>query len=380
MLVSVWDLQRQFDTKLRDTASAREKITEKETLKSIKYTKKSSIMPPEKRNKFLDADESEDDLDQGYDSEAEELRKGGRSAKRRKVDSEDEDNFSDGENDTPKNAAAGDDEEDDDDEAGGAAASDDEDQDRPSGSTKKSKSSTELPDVSKALTKKNLVATEEAVKKSGVVYVSRIPPFMKPQKLRSLLEPYGRINRIFLAPEDPAAHARRVKAGGNKKKSYTEGWVEFVRKRDAKAVCELLNARNIGGKKGSYYHDDIWTLKYLKGFKWRHLTEQISAENAERTSRMRAEISKAGKENKEFVRNVERARVLDGIAATKAKRGKKQQQPQQPAASGAAGDGEAGEKRRTVFKQIPLAERKSGEAAGGAKPAGDVARVLGKIF
>ncbi|TDZ54941.1 Pre-rRNA-processing protein ESF2 [Colletotrichum trifolii] len=347
-------------------------------------------MAPEKRNKFLEADESDDDLDQGYDSEAEELRKGGRSAKRRKVDSDDEDvdDLSDDGNDIP---TAGDDDDeasDSDEEAADADAS----TSKPS--TKKSSKLAELPDVSKPLTKKNLVATEEAVKKSGVVYLSRIPPFMKPQKLRSLLEPYGRVNRIFLAPEDPAAHARRVKNGGNKKRSYTEGWVEFVRKRDAKAVCELLNARTVGGKKGSYYHDDIWTLKYLKGFKWRHLTEQISSENAERTSRMRAEISKASRENKEFVRNVERARVLDGIAATKARRGtqgagegeqqQQQQQQQQTAAVGVADSGagaekrDSADKRRTVFKQRPLADRKTDAAAG--KPAGDVARVLGKIF
>ncbi|KAJ0302476.1 hypothetical protein COL5a_001418 [Colletotrichum fioriniae] len=339
-------------------------------------------MAPEKRNKFLDADESDDDLDQGYDSEAEELRKGGRSAKRRKVDSEDEDDFSDEEQNVTKGAedAASDDE--------GADEDADEEDAEASTSTKKKSSSSnklDLPDVSKPLTKKNLVATEEAIKKSGVVYISRIPPFMKPQKLRSLLEPYGKINRIFLAPEDPTAHARRVKAGGNKKKSYTEGWVEFMRKRDAKAVCELLNARTIGGKKGSYYHDDIWTLKYLKGFKWRHLTEQITAENAERTSRMRAEISKASKENKEFVRNVERARVLDGIAATREKRGKAAASTTEAGASadGAAAAGSAADekldKRRTVFKQIPLANRKS-EAGSAVKPASDVARVLGKIF
>ncbi|KAK6220268.1 putative RNA recognition domain-containing protein [Colletotrichum tabaci] len=340
-------------------------------------------MAPEKRNKFLEADDSEDDLDRGYDSEAEELRKGGRSAKRRKVDSEDEDDFSDEEaHDVSKtdDGASGDEDGDGDADDGAEAST---------SSKKKSKTTTglDLPDISKPLTKKNLVATEEAVKKSGVVYISRIPPFMKPQKLRSLLEPYGRINRIFLAPEDPAAHARRVKNGGNKKKSYTEGWVEFLRKRDAKAACELLNARTIGGKKGSYYHDDIWTLKYLKGFKWHHLTEQIAAENAERTSRMRAEISKAGKENKEFVRNVERARVLDGIAATKAKRGGKQGEDKADGEGPASGSGAAAgtdtgaqlDKRRTVFKQIPLADRK-GDASSGGKPAGDVARVLGKIF
>ncbi|KAK1721356.1 RNA recognition domain-containing protein [Colletotrichum acutatum] len=335
-------------------------------------------MAPEKRNKFLDADESDDDLDQGYDSEAEELRKGGRSAKRRKVDSEDEDDFSGEEQNVTKGAedAASDDEGVDEEEEDAGAST----------STKKKSTKLDLPDVSKPLTKKNLVATEEAIKKSGVVYISRIPPFMKPQKLRSLLEPYGKINRIFLAPEDPTAHARRVKAGGNKKKSYTEGWVEFMRKKDAKAVCELLNARTIGGKKGSYYHDDIWTLKYLKGFKWRHLTEQITAENAERTSRMRAEISKASKENKEFVRNVERARVLDGIAATREKRGKAAASTTEGGASvdgGAtaapAAEAEKLDKRRTVFKQIPLADRKS-EPGSAAKPAGDVARVLGKIF
>ncbi|KAK1700050.1 RNA recognition domain-containing protein [Colletotrichum godetiae] len=336
-------------------------------------------MPPEKRNKFLDADESDDELDQGYDSEAEELRKGGRSAKRRKVDSEDEDDFSDEEQNVTKDAE---DAESDDEGADG------ENDTEASTSTNKKKSSStstklDLPDVSKPLTKKNLVATEEAIKKSGVVYISRIPPFMKPQKLRSLLEPYGKVNRIFLAPEDPTAHTRRVKAGGNKKKLYTEGWVEFMRKKDAKAVCELLNARTIGGKKGSYYHDDIWTLKYLKGFKWRHLTEQITAENMERTSRMRAEISKASKENKEFVRNVEKARVLDGIAATREKRGKAAAATEVGASfAGGAATAAADEKldkRRTVFKQIPLADRKS-EAGSAAKPAGDVARVLGKIF
>ena len=35
----------------------------------------------------------------------------------------------------------------------------------------------------------------------GVIYLSRIPPFMKPQLLRSLLSKYGEILRIFLTPE-----------------------------------------------------------------------------------------------------------------------------------------------------------------------------------
>lgn len=41
----------------------------------------------------------------------------------------------------------------------------------------------------------------EAERRKGLVYLSRIPPFMRPVKVRHLLEPYGDIGRIYLAPE-----------------------------------------------------------------------------------------------------------------------------------------------------------------------------------
>lgn len=319
-------------------------------------------MAPEKKNEFLDAADSEEDSDAGFNSD-DDMRKGGRSAKRRRIDYDDDDDLasnldndaSDGEEDVEetetKDAAK------DEDESG-------KEMHKKSKSKTKDASSSDLPDVTRPLMKKNLVASEAAIKKSGVVYLSRIPPFMKPQKLRNLLEPYGTINRIFLAPEDPTAHARRVRGGGNKKKTYTEGWVEFVKKKEAKAVCEMLNARTIGGKKGSYYRDDLWNLLYLNGFKWHNLTEQIAAENAERTSRMRAEIGKTTRENKEFVKNVERAKMLDGMQA-KAKKRK-------------TDDGEERAVRQPSrsFQQVPLAKKKT-EVED--QPA-DLSRVLSKIF
>ncbi|KAL4729505.1 RNA-binding ATPase activator esf2 [Fusarium chlamydosporum] len=324
-------------------------------------------MAPETKNEFLEIADSEEDSDVGYNSEEDDMQKGGRSAKQRKADSDDEDDLG---SDIDRDAS------DDEVEAieKGSKNSDKEDKkdnqpEKPKRKTKDT-TSTELPDVTRTLTKKNLVASEAAIKKSGVVYLSRIPPFMKPAKLRSLLEPYGTINRIFLAPEDPASHARRVRAGGNKKRSYTEGWVEFTKKKDAKAVCDLLNARTIGGKKGSYYHDDLWNLLYLKGFKWHNLTEQIAAENAERASRMRAEISKSTKENKEFVRNVEKAKMLDGMAV-KAKAKKRKAE--------AEAEGQQDESVRQVkrsFKQVPLAKKRTDVED---QPA-EVTRVLSKIF
>ena len=38
-------------------------------------------------------------------------------------------------------------------------------------------------------------------KTPGVLYLSRIPPYMKPHKLKVLLSPYGRIGRVYLQPE-----------------------------------------------------------------------------------------------------------------------------------------------------------------------------------
>ncbi|PHH92111.1 hypothetical protein CDD83_8874 [Cordyceps sp. RAO-2017] len=344
-------------------------------------------MAPPKRNEFLDGSDSEDNPFDGLDSD-DEITKGRRRApKRRKADTlQDDDPASHSDSDASvadeavkeprtekstrgKEPGQGREAEGAEEREEGAA------RDGSAAKTKRSepKLETELPDVTRPLAKKNLVASEKAIKRSGVVFLSRIPPFMKPAKLRSLLEPNGTINRIFLAPEDPTAHARRVRAGGNKKRMFTEGWVEFVRKRDAKAACELLNARIIGGKKGGYYHDDIWNLLYLKGFKWHHLTEQIATENAERTSRMRAEISKATRENKEFVRNVERAKMLDGMQAKARKRKARDGDGDDP--DGDA-QGDASEQRVRAFRQVPQI-RKTGDSE--ERPE-HVARVLSKIF
>ena len=53
--------------------------------------------------------------------------------------------------------------------------------------------------------------------------------------------------RVYLAPEDTAVRARRLKGGGNTKRSFTEGWVEFADKRRAKRIASSLNNTPMGG-------------------------------------------------------------------------------------------------------------------------------------
>lgn len=79
------------------------------------------------------------------------------------------------------------------------------------------------------------------------------------------------------ARTDPAMRRQRKREGRNSGKNFTEGWVEFESKADAKRAAELLNGQPMGGKKRSAFHWDLWNLKYLPRFKWEHLTEEIGA-------------------------------------------------------------------------------------------------------
>ena len=339
-------------------------------------------MATRKHNEFLDLDESENEVSDGYQSEAQEESRGkiasSRSAKRRKVDTQSDDS-DDGDDDVEdvssklvkalskgKSAAPKADSrfaklqefEDEEDKEHGTEedeleAEDGEEEADPTAPSEKAGRTAP----------KSVLRAEKAARKSGVVYISRVPPFMKPHTLKHFLEehaPKG-LGRIFLTPEDHTRYLQRKKSGGNKKKSFTDGWVEFVSKNDAKAAASILNGNIMGGKKGNYYHDDLWNMKYLKGFKWSHLTEQIAAENAEREARLREEIRRTRKENKAFVEDIERGKALEGM------------------------DNKRKSKGSTVTTKRPEREFKQAKAQGAASRSKeaqqpDVKRALSMIF
>lgn len=119
--------------------------------------------------------------------------------------------------------------------------------------------------------------------KPGIVYLSRLPPFMKPSKVRYIFSQFGEVGRLFLQPEglkmilnffnsftcwktcfeicgnfvflDESVRKKRKKFGGSGRKAFTEGWVEFKDKKIAKKVASSLNNTNIG--KWNYV---VWLL------------------------------------------------------------------------------------------------------------------------
>ncbi|KLO15737.1 hypothetical protein SCHPADRAFT_824187 [Schizopora paradoxa] len=176
--------------------------------------------------------------------------------------------------------------------------------------------------VVKPITPEALAAFNAAQERTGIIYISRIPPGMRPTKVRHLMSAFGEVGRVYLQQEDAKRAYLRKKFTATKKAHFTEGWVEFADKKVARSVASMLNAQPIGGKKGSRWRDDVWTMKYLPRFKWNMLTEAIAHKSAERTARLRVELEHSRKEQKEYLHNVELARVLDKRAKRKRESGK----------------------------------------------------------
>lgn len=55
--------------------------------------------------------------------------------------------------------------------------------------------------IVKPLTVEALSAFKDAQEKTGVIYISRIPPGMRPTKVRHIMSAYGEVGRVYLQQE-----------------------------------------------------------------------------------------------------------------------------------------------------------------------------------
>ena len=152
----------------------------------------------------------------------------------------------------------------------------------------------------------NIDEFKNKIKKTGVIYLSRIPIGMTIPDLRKLLEKYE-IKRCYLVP----FKEKKINDFGKKVQAYKEGWVEFEDKILAK-LCEYqLNGHPIGGKKSCPYKDDLWTIKYLHKFKWHHLIEKLNFNKNLREKRIKNEIRQGKRENEFMLKMYEKSKMLN---------------------------------------------------------------------
>jgi ESF2/ABP1 family protein len=309
----------------------------------------------------------ESDNDQGYDSEAAEISRTARAStieqarKRRKFShssySADEVE-SDGQAAWPLNENG--------DSAGEDGSEDDEktveepvEHDAPSQQTPGPPSSKAKPTVKRKLKHKE-------APRPGVIYFSSLPPYLRPSALRNILIQRGfdPITRLFLAPTSTTRSKSK-----SSRQMYSEGWIEFASHKTAKKCVDALNAHPVGGKKGGYYRDDVWNMRYLRGMGWRELMEGIQGERREEEARRDEERRRAEREAKMFIEGVEEGKMVEGM---REKRRKKKGAENDDAGGGA-------EPKRT-WRQFEVKGQKRKKENDNEGLSQEAQEVLGKIF
>ncbi|GAA5986289.1 hypothetical protein JCM10908_003689 [Rhodotorula pacifica] len=223
---------------------------------------------------------------------------------------------------------------------------------------------TTLPDH---LLPRALVSGKKA-KQPGLVYLSRLPPGMGPAQVRHLMSAYGEIGRIYLELADKEkGKQRKHKEGRHTSHNFKEGWVEFMDKRVARSVAEMLNAQPIGQNKR--WKDDVWTMKYLPRFRWDQLSEQVALERATQSSLLRFHLTHSKQENESYLAAVENARVGRKIQEKAAGR-------QASKGTAAAAPQAAGTKRQRDYRQREVVD----VSKKLKRSEGDLDSVLGRLF
>ncbi|GAA5866604.1 hypothetical protein JCM8547_005473 [Rhodosporidiobolus lusitaniae] len=234
---------------------------------------------------------------------------------------------------------------------------------------------------------RSAVATKNGkkAKTPGLIYLSRIPPGMGPGKVKHLLSQFGEVGRIYLARADAGKEISAAKRFKQKERhqshNFKEGWVEYLDKRVARSVAEMLNAQTIGGKKSDRWHDDIWTMRYLPRFRWDQLSEQVALERATQTSLLRFHLTHSKAEQESYLSAVERAKTARQIEDKAVSRGKT---PKSKVAAVGGTGGEAGEKggKKREYRQREVVDvsRKKARTDGGDGGGKALESVLGRLF
>ncbi|XP_054668267.1 activator of basal transcription 1 [Grus americana] len=144
----------------------------------------------------------------------------------------------------------------------------------------------------------------------GVLYLSFIPPGFGPRQARALLGTHGELGRVFFQPQDGRVRKRRRRPApsSSSSSSFAEAWVEFRDKRAAKRAAAILHGTPMAPRPRSPFRHHRWSLKYLPGFRWPHLSERLAYERHVRGQRLRAEVAQAKREGNFFTRRAPQKR------------------------------------------------------------------------
>ncbi|XP_020293557.1 activator of basal transcription 1-like [Pseudomyrmex gracilis] len=163
---------------------------------------------------------------------------------------------------------------------------------------------------SEKVIKTDKVVNRDKKAKRGIIYLSTIPKYMNVTMIREIFSAYGEVDRVYLQLDENPQSMKGTKKHKKAIKHFSEGWVEFKKKKVAKFVARTVNNTQISTRKKSKFYDVIWNIKYLPRFKWVHLCERLAYERAVHKQRLLTEIAQAKREVNFFSHNVDRSKKL----------------------------------------------------------------------
>jgi len=206
---------------------------------------------------------------------------------------------------------------------------------------------------------------QEEVNMRGIVYISRLPPKMKPHHVRRILSEYGVINRIYCATESEQSRLARKKRGGNRHLQFREAWVEFANKKEARKATTMLNGAQMGGTRRCPWYYDIWNMRYLSKFKWHHINEEVQQRKREADKKLRLQVQQAKIEANTFLENRGKSLVNEKVKERLEKKNAKIKNKAQAKPEGKSEQSELGEQQQELkplhrnFKQQRVYTSKS---------------------
>jgi ESF2/ABP1 family protein len=138
-------------------------------------------------------------------------------------------------------------------------------------------------EVDEEIEEEQPLGPQKPQKKRGVVFLSRLPTGMKPSQLKQYMMEYGKVQRMWCVPIDKTGKKATVRMP-------MEAWIEFKSRKRARRVAEALNVSPIGRGR---FRDELWNIKYLKGFTWQDLMNQQLHHKKLRDQRLRQRVEHA---------------------------------------------------------------------------------------
>lgn len=152
----------------------------------------------------------------------------------------------------------------------------------------------------------------------GVVYVAQLPHGWTRLQVIRYFEKYGEVTRVFLNKKDTKSNRR------GRGFIFTDGWIEYRKKRHAKQLVALMDGQPVGGKKRSKHAQDLLMLSYLKGFDFGSLYDDVMHVKRTRQDRLNAQLARVKKESQMYMELLEQKHSADQLKQRLSKKNGKQ--------------------------------------------------------